>query len=188
MLTGCLVRALHVVVPATTCGVCCLSPVGSRIGWRVGGTRDMPVEALFPDGRERFELASSSGWSRVLGIDAVGGAPDCDFADEGGPQLSSRWCPRWLGVALAGVVLNLGGEVGDELGSLGQVDPPEGMGMERFWYAREPGQRTWVDGREGREAPVEDGGHVAGSAEVSSGGGCLQVQEGVLLGFGRQRE
>jgi hypothetical protein len=25
-------------------------------------------------------------------------------------------------------------------------------------------------------------------AEVSSGGGCLQVQEGVLLGFGRQRE
>jgi hypothetical protein len=42
--------------------------------------------------------------------------------------------------------------------------------------------------RERWEAPVKDGGDVAGSAEVSSGGGCLQVQEGVLLGFGRQRE
>ena len=60
--------------------------------------------------------------------------------------------------------------------------------MERWWYAREPGQRTWVDGREGREAPVEDGGHVACGSKVASGGGCLQVQEGVLLGFGRQRE
>ena len=42
---------------------------------------DMPVEVLFPEGRERFELGSS-GWSRVLGIDAVGGAPHCDFANE----------------------------------------------------------------------------------------------------------
>ena len=35
----------------------CLSLVGPRICWRVGGTRDVPVEALFPEGRERFELA-----------------------------------------------------------------------------------------------------------------------------------
>ena len=27
----------------------------------------MPVEVLFPEGRERFELGSS-GWARVLGI------------------------------------------------------------------------------------------------------------------------
>ena len=43
----------------------------------------MPVEALFPEGRECFELGFS-GWSRVLGIDAVGGPPHCDFANEGG--------------------------------------------------------------------------------------------------------
>jgi hypothetical protein len=104
----------------------------------------MPVEALFPDGRERFELASSSGWSRVLGIDAVGGAPHCDFADEGGAQVAYRCSPDWLGVTLAGVVLDLVGEVGDQLGSLSQVGPPDGMGMELFWNAREPGQRTWV--------------------------------------------
>jgi hypothetical protein len=102
----------------------------------------MPVEALFPEGRERFELASSSGWSRVLGIDAVGGAPHCDFAREGGARVASRCNPDWLGVASAGVVLDLAGEVGDQLGSLCQVGPPDGMGTERFWHAGEPGQRT----------------------------------------------
>jgi hypothetical protein len=72
----------------------------------------MPVEVLFPQGRERFEFGSS-GWSRVLGIDAVGGPPHCDFADEGCVRVTS-WCsPDWFGVGLAGVVLDLVGEVGD---------------------------------------------------------------------------
>jgi hypothetical protein len=72
----------------------------------------MPVEALFPEGRESFELASS-GWAGVVGIDAVGGPPHRDFANEGGARVASRWCPDWLGVILAGVVLDLVGEVGD---------------------------------------------------------------------------
>ena len=114
----------------------------------------MPVEALFPEGRERFELASSSGWSRVLGIDAVGGPPHCDFADEGGARVASRCSPDRLGVTLAGVVLDLAGEVGDQLGSLCQVVAPDGMVMKRFWNAGEPGQRTWVGRRELWEAPV----------------------------------
>ena len=63
--------------------------------------------------------------------------------------------------------------------------PPDGMGMERWWNAWEPGQRTWVGRRELWEAPVKDGGHVACSAEVSSGGGCLQVAERVFSCFGR---
>jgi hypothetical protein len=72
----------------------------------------MPVEALFPQGRERFELGSS-GWSRVLGINAVGGPPHCDFANKGGARVVS-WCsPDRLAVTLAGVVLDLVGEVGD---------------------------------------------------------------------------
>jgi hypothetical protein len=75
------VRARPVVV-STKCGAACMSLVGSRICWRVGGTRDMPVEVLFPQRGEGFELASS-GWSWVVGIDAVGGPPHCDFADEG---------------------------------------------------------------------------------------------------------
>ena len=72
----------------------------------------MPVEALFPEGRERFELASS-GWSRVLGFDAVGGPPHCDFADEGDTRVASRCSPDWRSVSLASVILNLVGEVGD---------------------------------------------------------------------------
>ncbi|MET0522326.1 MAG: hypothetical protein ABW156_10190, partial [Jiangellaceae bacterium] len=86
------------------------------------------------------------------------------------------------------MVLDLLGEVGDELGSLGQVGPPDGMGMERFWNAREPGQRTWIGRRELGEAPVEDGGHVAGSVEVASADGSLQVTEWVRSTFGREGE
>ena len=100
------------VVAWTECGASCLSLVGPRICWRVGGTGDIPVEALFPEGAERFELGSS-GWLRVLGIDAVGGPPHCDFADEGAARVASRWCPDWLGVTLAGVILDVVGEVGD---------------------------------------------------------------------------
>ena len=105
--------------------------VGPRICGRVGGTRDIPVEALFPQGRKRFEL-SSSGWSWILGIDAVGGPPYCNFADEGGARVASRCSPYWLGVVLAGVVLDLVGEVGDQLGSLCQVVAPRRDGHGAF--------------------------------------------------------
>jgi hypothetical protein len=66
--------------------VCCLSLVGPRICWLVNGTRDIPVEALPPEGRERFKLGSSRS-SRVLGIDAVGSPPHCNFANEFGREL-----------------------------------------------------------------------------------------------------
>jgi hypothetical protein len=80
--------------------------------------------------------------------------------NEGGAQVASRYSPDRRAVTSAGVILNLVGEVGDQLGSLGQVRRPDRMGMERFWYAGEPGQRTSV-ARQLWEAPVEDGGHVA---------------------------
>ena len=90
----------------------------------------MPVEALFPQCRKRFEL-SSSGWSRVVGIDAVGGPPHRDFADESGAQVASRCSPNWLGATLAGVILNLAGEICDQLGSPCQVVAPDRMVMQR---------------------------------------------------------
>jgi hypothetical protein len=62
------------------------------------------------------------------------------------------------------------------------------MGMEGWWNAGEPGQRPWVGRRERWEAPVEDGGHVACSPEVASGGGRQQVAERVLPSFGREGE
>jgi len=148
---------------------------------------DLPVETLFPQGRKCFEWGSS-GWSWVLGIDSVGGPPHCDFADEGGARVASGWCPDWFGVAVAGVVMDLIGEVSDELGSPRQVSPPDGMGMERWWNAWEPGQRTWVGRRELWEAPVEDSCHVACGAEVASAGGRHHVAEWVLSSFGREAE
>ncbi len=48
-----------------------------------GSTRLVAVE-----GADHNEL-ESSGWSRVLRIDAVGGSPHCDFANEGGGMNSS---------------------------------------------------------------------------------------------------
>ena len=104
------------VVASTNCGASCVWLVGPRICGRVGGTRDIPVEALFPEGREGFELGSS-GWSRVLGIDAVGGSPYCDFANQGGGMTSSC-SPGWRAVTVAELILDLVDQVDDQLGSL----------------------------------------------------------------------
>ena len=99
-------------VVAAVCGACGLSLVGPGICCRLGGTRDIPVEMLFPQGRERFELGAS-GWSEVLGVNAVGGAPDCDVADECCARVASPCSPDRPGVTLVGLVFNLVGEVGD---------------------------------------------------------------------------
>ena len=88
----------------------CPALVGPRICWRVGGTRDLPVEAVLPEGREHFELTSSSGWSRVEGIDAVGGSPYCDFANEGSGMISC-YRPGWRVVTVPDAILDLLGEV-----------------------------------------------------------------------------
>jgi hypothetical protein len=89
----------------------------------------LPIEVLFPEGRARFEVGSS-GWSRVLGIDAVGSTPHCDFANQGG-GMTYRSSPGWRPVTLADVIFDLVREVGDTLGSLGQVGSPDGIRMER---------------------------------------------------------
>ena len=115
-------------------------------------------------------------------------ARHCNVADEGGARVTSRCSPYWGAANLVGMILDLVGEVGDQLGSLCQVGPPDGMGMERGWNAGEPGQRTWVDRRQLWEAPVEDGGHVACGFEVATGGRCQQVAEWVLSSFGRDGE
>jgi hypothetical protein len=91
----------------------------------------VPVESLFPEAGGGIELAVLSGWSRIVGIDAVGGSPYCDVADEGGAQAASRWCPRRRTVISAGMILDLVGEVGDQVGSLCQVVAPNGMSLER---------------------------------------------------------
>jgi hypothetical protein len=148
---------------------------------------DVPVETLFPQGWKCFEWGSS-GWPWVLGIDAVGGPPHGDVADERSARVDSRRRPDWLGVTLEGVVVNLVGEVYDQLGSPCQISPPDRMGMEGWWNARQPGQRAWVDRGERCETPVEDGRHIVCGSKVASAGGCQHVVEGVFSCVGRDDE
>ena len=60
--------------------------------------------------------------------------------------------------------------------------------MERLRNPGKPGKRPWVSGCGFWEAPVQHGGHVPGGVEFSSGGRCVQVQEWVLAGVGREGE
>jgi hypothetical protein len=78
----------------------------------VAAVGETSVEVALPKRRGCLQLCCS-GWSWVVGVDAVGGPPHCNFADEGAAWVASRWCPDWLGVTLAGAILNLVGEVGD---------------------------------------------------------------------------
>jgi hypothetical protein len=72
------------------------------------------VEVLLPKGGRRLQL-SGSGWSAVLGVDADGGTPDGDFAEEGGGRVAARRCPCGLFAVLAGAVSNLICEADNEL-------------------------------------------------------------------------
>jgi hypothetical protein len=79
------------------------------------------------------------------------------------PMSAVGWAPAtapcWA-LSLAEVISNLVGEIGDKLGSLCQVASPDGIGLEGWWNAWEPGQRTWFGRRQRCEPPVDDGRHV----------------------------
>jgi hypothetical protein len=96
------------------------------------GVLDSPVEVPLPEGGRIVWLCWSGG-SVVVGVDAVGGPPDGDFTDEFDVWVAARWRPNWLDAVVAGVVLNVLGEVGDQVGSLGQVLAPIGVVIDRLW-------------------------------------------------------
>ena len=102
---------MPVVVVTTTRGASCLSASELRSPRQVITPCDSSVEALLPQGRGCLEL-DVSGWSWVPFIDAVGGPPYRDFANEGGAGVTPGRCPGRLGVVLAGVISSLLGEVG----------------------------------------------------------------------------
>ena len=91
---------------------------------RVGaGLGDALVEALSPFDRRSLKLCWSGG-SMVVGVDAVGGPPHRDVTDEGGAQRSARRRPCRLGGVVEGVVADVMGEVGDQLGIVGRGSHP----------------------------------------------------------------
>jgi hypothetical protein len=62
------------------------------------------------------------------------------------------------------------------------------MIKKRFRNAGQPGQWRGLGRRQIWEAPVQHGGHVVDGAQVASGGGCLHVEERMLVGFRCQRD
>ena len=118
------------VVPPTLQGSGCGLPPGAIQTGRVGaGMGDALVEALSPFDRSSLKLCRSRG-SMVAGVDAVGGPPHGDFTDDGGAQFSARRRPCGLGGVVEGVSSNVVGELGDQLGSLGEVDTPFGVSLD----------------------------------------------------------
>jgi hypothetical protein len=69
------------------------------------------VEVVLPEGRGCLQLCCS-GWSWVVGVDAVGGPPHVDFTNDGEARPAARWRPHRLGIVLAGVISDPIREVG----------------------------------------------------------------------------
>jgi hypothetical protein len=62
------------------------------------------------------------------------------------------------------------------------------MGMQRFWNAGQPGQRSQLSRCERCEAPVEDGRHVVCGSKVASAGSSQHMAQRMLSGFGGEGE
>ena len=70
------------------------------------------VEVVLPEGGSCLQLCCS-GWSLVVGVDAVSGSPHGDFTNDGRVRAAARRRPYRLGIVLAGVTSDLVGEVGN---------------------------------------------------------------------------
>ena len=112
-----------------------------------GGTRDSRSRRCF------HRAGRVSSWIPPVGRGSWGliplaARPAPRFRRRGRCSDSCPVLPR-LSVpnASAGVILDLVGEVGDQFGPLGQVATPNGIGMERWWNARKPGQRNQIGRR-----------------------------------------
>ena len=89
----------------------------------IAGAGESAVEALLAFRESGLELFWS-GWSAVLGVDAVGGPPHGDISDEADVQVApggahTGWSRRGRRLAP-----NLIGEIGDQLGIAGPGSHP----------------------------------------------------------------
>jgi hypothetical protein len=178
-----LAHALLIFVPAMFSGS--LVGSGSVPTEVVAAVRNTSVEVVLPEGGCGLQLSCSRG-SVVLPVDRVGGPPDLDFRDEGDARVAARRCPCRLFAVLAGAVSNLICEADNELRPLRQILAPNVMIMKRLRNTGKPRERSRVRGCGFWEAPGQHGGYVCCGVEFSSGGGCVQVEEWVFTGLGRQ--
>ena len=125
----------------------------------VAAAGEASVEVVLPEGRSYLQLCCS-GWSWVVGVDAVGGPPHGDFTNDGEVLAAARRRPTRLWAVLTGLIPDVIGKVDHQPGPPAQVLTPNGMIMKRFRDTGKPGKRPWVSGCGLWEAPVQHGGHV----------------------------
>ena len=109
---------MSIFVTATFKGGTKSLPSEIHVGRVVAGVGDTSIELLLqfgPCGRQLFW----SGGSAVMGADAIGGPPYSDFANESGAQRTALRHPMGLSAVVVGVMSNVVGEVGDQLGPPG---------------------------------------------------------------------
>jgi hypothetical protein len=145
------------------------------------------VEVLSPVVCSRLELRSA-GCSWVVGVDAVRRTPDGHLPEQAGARAAVWECPGGCSVGSAGLFSDAVGEVGDELGTLGEVVAPDRIDLESGWDARQPWQRPVIGCRGLRKSPVEDGGHVASGGEVAALSSIVEMAERVVACFGGEVE
>jgi hypothetical protein len=112
---------VSILVTATFKGGTKSLPSEIHVGRVVPGVGDASVEVLLPFGRSGRQLLWSGG-AAVAGVDAVGGPPYGGFANESGAQRTVLRHPMGLSAVVVGVMSNVVGEVGDQLG-------PPGLGI-----------------------------------------------------------
>ena len=105
-------QALSILVSATTLGWSRRGLCGVKTVAVVTVPGDTSVEVVLPEGRSCGQLGCS-GWSWVIGVDAVGGPPHGDFTDDGEIGAAARRRPHGLDFVQASVTSNLVGEVGN---------------------------------------------------------------------------
>ena len=83
----------------------------------VAAAGETSVEVVLPEGRSCLQLCCS-GWSWVVGVDAVGGPPHGDFTNDGEVLAAARRRPIRLGAVLTGLTSDVIGKVDHQPGPL----------------------------------------------------------------------
>lgn len=159
--------------------------IGIEATWEFVG--DSSVEVLSPEVCSGLELRSA-GCSWVVQVDAVRCAPHGDLPEQAGARAAAQRCPAGCSIGSTGLFPDVVGEVGDELGALGEVVAPDRIDLKSGGDARQPWQRPVIECRSLRKSPVKDGGHVASAGEVAAKSSIVEMTERVLARFGGEVE
>ena len=118
-------------------------------------------------------------WASCRSLRAISHLPE-----QAGARAAARGCPGGWSVGSAGLFSDVVGQVGNELGTLGEIVAPDRIDLQSDWDAGQPRQRPVISCRSLRKSPVHDGGDVVSGGEISPECGFIEVDERVFAGLG----